>query len=136
MHKCIGVLHVQRMSCTDGVCLPVLPHSVCDPAALFPAVGGQAADEVGGVESAAEDAAHRAEQQELAVVGRCVAQGATHLLHYLWGRGRHTQLEQGGSLVCGGALAFPITTDALLYHRKTAREIRDKMGLPFMWKSG
>lgn len=60
-----------------------LPHGLSDPAALFPAVGGEAADQIRGVQAAAEDAAHRAEQQQLTVVHRRRAQSSTHLLHDL-----------------------------------------------------
>lgn len=60
-----------------------LPHSLRDSAALFLAVGGEAADQVGGVQSAAEDAAHCAEQQQLTVVRRRRAQSSTNLFHDL-----------------------------------------------------
>ena len=49
----------------------------------------QAPDEVDEVEAAAEDAAHGAEQHQLAVVGGGCAQGALHFLHHLKGTGRH-----------------------------------------------
>lgn len=84
--------------------MSALPHRFGDPTALFPAVGGQASNEVGGVQSTAEDAAHRTKEEQLAVVGCRVAQGTTHLLHYLWIGGQtDTDREHrlsGRPLVC------------------------------------
>lgn len=60
------------------------PDGFCDPSALLPPVTGQPADQVGIVQAAAEHAAHRTEQQELAVVRGRVAQRSPDLLHDLW----------------------------------------------------
>lgn len=60
-----------------------LPYGVGDAAALFPAVSGQAADQVGRLQAVAENGPHRAEQQQLAVVGGCIAQSSAHFLHDL-----------------------------------------------------
>lgn len=60
-----------------------LPDSVGDAAALFPAVGRQAAHQVRRLQAAAENRPHRAEQQQLAVVSRRVTQSSAHFLHDL-----------------------------------------------------
>ena len=62
-----------------------LPDGLGHPGALPLAVVRQAPDEVDEVQAAAEDAAHSAQQHQLAVVGRGRAQSALQLLHHLKG---------------------------------------------------
>lgn len=70
--------------CRHGAQTDSLPYGVGDAAALFPAVGGQAADQVGRLQAVAENCPHRAEQQQLAVVGGCIGQRSAQFLHDLW----------------------------------------------------
>lgn len=60
-----------------------LPDCVRDAAALFPAVGRQAAHQVRRLQAAAENRPHGAEQQQLAVISCCVTQRPAHFLHDL-----------------------------------------------------
>lgn len=79
-----------------------LPDCVGDAAALLPAVGGQAAHQVRRLQAAAENRPDGAEQQQLAVIRRRVAQRPAHFLHDLWRRGRWV-----GMLVCDPRLLVP-----------------------------
>ena len=79
VRRCRGALHRPRC----------VPDGLGHPGALPLAVVRQAPDEVDEVQAAAKDAAHGAEQHQLAVVGRGRAQRALQLLHHLQGtRGR------------------------------------------------
>lgn len=69
--------------CRHGAQIDSLPYGVGDAAALLPAVGGQAADQVRRLQAIAENRPHRAEQQQLAVVGGCVGQSSAQFLHDL-----------------------------------------------------
>lgn len=71
-----------------------LPHSICNSSALLPPVCGQTADEVGGLQTAAEDGSHGAQQQQFTVISSCVAQGPTNFLHDLKSKEGHSLLNQ------------------------------------------
>lgn len=59
------------------------PDGLCNPGALLPPVAGQPANQVGVIQATAEHAAHRAEEQQFAVVRGCVAERTPHFLHDL-----------------------------------------------------
>lgn len=63
------------------------PDGFCDPCAFLSPVTGEPADQVGIVQATAEHAAHRTEQQQLAVVCGRVAQRSSDFLHDLQAEG-------------------------------------------------
>lgn len=65
-----------------------LPDCIRNAAALFPAVSGQAAHQVRGLQAAAENRPHGAEQQQLTVISSRVTQSSAHFLHDLRRRER------------------------------------------------
>lgn len=60
-----------------------IPDSVCHFSAFSLSVICEAPNKINKVQTTAEDAAHGAEQNQLAVVGCSCAQGALHFFHHL-----------------------------------------------------
>lgn len=59
------------------------PDGFCNAGALLSPVTGQPANQVGVIQATAEHAAHRTEEQQLAVICGRVAEGSPDLLHDL-----------------------------------------------------